>query len=81
MYYGLKVIETATKEEFEEAVSRFLNSHKYIELKFQRNLYYSLSGSTHKGKEQFKESSTLKEGYVAFILYEKNPSEYANDLC
>ncbi len=65
----LHMIESSEKENFLLKVNAFLSGRKIFSVKFQRNLFYSLSGSTKKPKEAFKETSTLKEGYVAFIVF------------
>lgn len=65
----LHMIESEDKENFIAKVNAFLDGREIFSVKFQRNLYYSLSGSTHQEKEMFKETSTLKEGYLAFIVY------------
>jgi hypothetical protein len=65
-------IEATTLPRFKALVDTFMEEHydgEHLgEVKFQRNLYYSLSGSTHKPEERVKETATLKEGYIAFIL-------------
>lgn len=67
----LKMLEESDKATFVSKVNRFLKSigDRLFSVKFQRNLYYSLSGSTNNPKEIHKETSHLKEGYVAFIIY------------
>lgn len=69
----LHIIESNSKEEFLKDVNSFFASveGKLFSIKCQRNLYYSLSGSTHRPEEIHKETSHLKEGYVAFITYEE----------
>ena len=65
----LHMIEADNKENFIDSVNKFIRGKDLFSVKFQRNLYYSLSGSTHHSNEMNKETSTLKEGYVAFIVY------------
>lgn len=64
----LKIIEEQSKEDFIQKVSEFITTFGYKTVKFQRNLYYGVSGSTT--DEDFKKE--LKETYVAFIIYELN---------
>lgn len=65
----LEIIEADEKERFISLVNAFMKSRSIVSTKFQRNLYYSLSGSTHNPEEMHKETSHLKEGYVAFIVW------------
>jgi hypothetical protein len=73
----LKMIDEPDKANFVSKVNRFLKSigDRLFSVKFQRNLFYSLSGSTHKPNEMTRETSTLKEGYVAFIVYRELEGE------
>ena len=73
----LKMIEDTDKANFISKVNRFLKSigDRLFSVKFQRNLYYSLSGSTHKPNEMLKETSGLKESYVSFIVYRELEGE------
>ena len=65
------MIECTSKEEFLDQVNEFLMQigERLFSVKFQRNLFYSISGSTHVPKEMVKETSTLKESYLAFIVW------------
>jgi len=65
----LHMIESSDRENFIDKVNAFLDDRNIFSVKFQRNLFYSLSGSTHNPSEINRETSTLKEGYVAFIVY------------
>lgn len=66
-------IMSSNWDDFSAQVEDFIFSHNcHLEsMKFQRNLYYSLSGSTHvKGKVALKEGKELKEDHIAFIVWE-----------
>lgn len=67
----LTIIESDNRDEFVERFEDFANLPTVfiLDVKFQRNLFYSLSGSTHLEKERVRETSTLKEGYVAFVRW------------
>lgn len=67
----LQIIESSDKNDFISQVNTFLENRDIFSVKFQRNLYYSLSGSTRKPKEMNKETSSLKEGYVAFVVFKE----------
>jgi hypothetical protein len=67
----MTMIESSDKEVFLQAVNEQLDEigERLFSIKCQRNLFYSLSGSTHEPKEMVRETSSLKEGYVAFIVW------------
>ena len=67
------MVESGSRPRFLRAVNEELEAigPRLFSVKVQRNLYYSLSGSTHKPRESVRETSSLKEGYVAFIVYDE----------
>jgi hypothetical protein len=73
----LTMIEAADKELFLEVVNGELAliGDRLFSFKAQRNLYYSLSGSTRVPGEMLKETNSLKEGYIAFIVYRESEIE------
>jgi hypothetical protein len=69
-------IESSSWPIFKAEWEAFAASHRVVEesLKFQRNLYYSLSGSTgqgEKGKEFLEDGKKLEESYVGFIVWKE----------
>ena len=76
----LKMLEATDRTTFVNVVNDFIRDRKLFSVKFQRNLYYSLSGSTHYPQEMAKETSTLKESYIAFIVYEEG-RKHEGSLC
>lgn len=72
----LELIDDDTVEGFKRKVDDFLNGHKMLSVKFQRNLYYSLSGSTGTDKVAQPRScqedkTSLCQNYLAFIIWEE----------
>jgi hypothetical protein len=69
----MEMVESHSKTDFLRKVNQRLGKigSRLFEIKLQRNLYYSLSGSSRKVKEAYKETSKLKEGYVAFIIWDE----------
>jgi hypothetical protein len=65
----LVMIEESDRGKFIEKVNEFIRDIDIFTIKFQRNLYYSLSGSMGDPERAFKETSTLKESYLAFVVY------------
>ena len=67
----LVIIEEKERDTFIKKVNDFFDSHQVKEIKFQRNLYYGLSGSTiAKENEVLEDGKKLIESYLAFILWE-----------
>ncbi len=78
----LTMIDDDTQAGFIRKVEEFLNSHKVISTKWQRNLYYSLSGSTGTDKVAQPRScqedkTSLCQNYLAFIVWEVEGEEHA----
>lgn len=56
---------------FKKVVEKMLNEKHVLSVKFQRNLYYSLSGSSHvEGKLCLEEGKELKQSHLAFVVWE-----------
>ena len=71
----LEMISANTDAMFKLKVERFIAEHRVLlhSVKFQRNIYYSLSGSTvaNGGKKKcVEEGGTLKASYLAFLLWD-----------
>ena len=62
---------SAGKASFCEQVGYFISHHKVIEMKFQRNVFYSLAGSDE--TEGAEKTKRLVQEYVAFLVYEVMP--------
>jgi len=58
----------AGKAAFCEQVGYFISNHTVVEMKFQRNVFYSLAGSEE--TEGAEKTKRLVQEYVAFIVYE-----------
>jgi hypothetical protein len=73
----MTMIESDSKRTFLEAVNEQLAKigERLFSVKFQRNLFYSLSGSTHEPREMIRETSTLKESYIAFIVWREGEND------
>lgn len=73
----LLIIEESDRVRFVTRVEEFctnIGRERIVECKFQRNLYYSLSGSTVAAQDKIamprEQCSEPTESFVAFILYE-----------
>lgn len=68
----LHMIESDDKQKFLAQVNGFLEGvgRSLFSVKFQRNLYYSLSGSTGSPSEAAPEGKKMLEGFVAFIVFD-----------
>jgi len=67
----LTLVQEDDPRAFVVAVEDFLNHKKVLSTKYQRNLYYSLSGSTHvAGKEYVEDGKKLLQSHLAFIVWE-----------
>ena len=61
----------AGKASFCEQVGYFISCHEVVEMKFQRNVFYSLAGSDE--TEGAEKTKRLVQEYVAFLVYEVTP--------
>ena len=80
MNINLHMIDADDREEFKRAVDTFIETHAVHSIKFQRNLYYSLSGSTVSAPDKLavEEKGKLRENYLAFVLYDEEEDPAAN---
>ncbi len=67
----LTLVQEDDEQTFKRRVEEVLNSRRVLSLKFQRNLYYSLSGSTGTDKVALEDKSALKQNFLAFIVWEE----------
>lgn len=70
----LTLVEEDDPAEFARRVEYFLNAPrvKLLSVKFQRNLYYSLSGSTHGTgmNAAIEEGGKLRQSHLAFVVWQ-----------
>ncbi len=60
-----------TSKPSSEGSRKCSTARRVLSLKFQRNLYYSLSGSTGTDKEAVEDKHSLKQNFLAFIVWEE----------
>jgi hypothetical protein len=65
----LEIIESDSRDEFVQKVEEFINSHHVLNEKFQRNLYYSLSGTMGKPEEFQPKERKLEQNYLSYLIW------------
>jgi hypothetical protein len=68
----MTILEESDRFRFIDEMECFLNEHKIVSVKFQRNLYYKGIGSSAgktPGAKRLTAKTKLHSSYLAFIVY------------